>query len=87
MERSTGSRGLAIGLGAALGIAAYLVNSLAPLVDGLDWLQRLSPFFYYYDADPLRNGLDPAHAAVLAVGGLLFVIVAVFGFRRRDVGV
>ena len=40
---TSGSRGLAIGLGAALGVAAYLVNSLAPLVDGLDWLQRLSP--------------------------------------------
>jgi len=84
---SSGSRGLAIGLGAALGVTAYLVNSLAPLVDGLDWLQKLSPFFYYYDADPLRNGLDPVHAAVLGVGGLLFVVVAVFGFRRRDVGV
>jgi ABC-2 type transport system permease protein len=84
---ASGSRGLAIGLGAALGIAAYLVNSLAPLVDGLDWLQQLSPFYYYYEADPLRNGLDPAHAAVLGVGGLLFVLVAVIGFRRRDVGV
>jgi ABC-2 type transport system permease protein len=84
---ASGSRGLAIGLGAALGIAAYLVNSLAPLVDGLDWLQQLSPFYYYYEADPLRNGLDPAHAAVLGVGGLLFVLVAIIGFRRRDVGV
>ncbi|HET9498370.1 MAG TPA: ABC transporter permease subunit [Candidatus Limnocylindria bacterium] len=84
---SSGSRGLAIGLGAALGVAAYLVNSLAPLVEGLDWLQRLSPFYYYYEADPLRNGLDPVHAAVLGVGGLLFVLVAVIGFRRRDVGV
>jgi ABC-2 type transport system permease protein len=84
---SSGSRGLAIGLGAALGVAAYLVNSLAPLVEGLDWLQRLSPFYYYYEADPLRNGLDPVHAAVLGAGGLLFVLVAVIGFRRRDVGV
>jgi ABC-2 type transport system permease protein len=63
------------------------VNSLAPLVDALESLQKLSPFFYYYEADPLRNGLDPVHAAVLGVGGLVFVVIAVFGFRRRDVGV
>jgi ABC-2 type transport system permease protein len=84
---STGSRGLAIGLGAAVGIAAYLVNSLAPLIEQLEVLQKLSPFFYYYGADPLRNGLDPVHVAVLGVGGLLFVVLAVIGFRRRDVGV
>lgn len=84
---ASGSRGLAIGLGAALGVAGYLVNSLAPLVDGLDWLQRLSPFYYYYEADPLRNGLDPVHAAVLGVGGIIFVLLAVIGFRRRDVGI
>jgi ABC-2 type transport system permease protein len=84
---ATGSRGLAVGLGAALGVAAYLVNSLAPLVEALEPLQKLSPFYYYYEADPLRNGLDPAHAAVLAVGGLIFVGLAVIGFRRRDVGV
>ncbi|HEY7738043.1 MAG TPA: ABC transporter permease subunit [Candidatus Limnocylindria bacterium] len=84
---ATGSRGLAIGLGAAIGIASYLVNSLAPLVEQLEALQKLSPFFYYYGADPLRNGLDLADAAVLMVGGLVLVLVAVVGFRRRDVGV
>lgn len=83
---STGSRGLAIGIGAAVGVTAYLVNALAPLVEALEPLQRLSPFYYYLGADPLRNGLDPVHAGVLAVGGLLFVLVAAFGFRRRDVG-
>ena len=84
---SSGSRGLAIGVGAAIGIAAYLVNSLAPLIEELEPLQKLSPFFYYYGADPLRNGLDPVHAAVLGAGGLIFVVLAVIGFRRRDVGV
>jgi len=84
---ATGSRGLAIGLGGAIGVASYLVNSLAPLVDALEPLQKLSPFYYYFGADPLRNGLDPVHVAVLTVGGLLFVVIAVLGFRRRDVGV
>lgn len=84
---STGTRGLAIGLGAFVGVFAYLWNSLAPLVDVLEPLQKLSPFYFYYGANPLRNGLDPVHATVLAVGGLIFVVVAVIGFRRRDVGV
>lgn len=84
---ATGARGLAIGLGAFIGVFAYLWNSLAPLVDALEPFQKLSPFYYYFGANPLRNGLDPVHAAVLGVGGLVFVVVAVFGFRRRDVGV
>ena len=84
---STGARTLAIGLGAFIGIFGYLWNSLAPLVERLEPFRKLSPFYYYFGANPLRNGLDPVHAAVLGVGGLLFVVIAVFGFRRRDVGV
>ena len=51
---STGARGLAVGLGAALGVVGYLWNSLAPLVERLDPFQRLSPFDYYYS--PTRSG-------------------------------
>ena len=84
---ATGGRTLAIGLAGFIGIFAYLWNGLAPLVDELEPFQKLSPFYYYFGANPLRNGLDPVHAAVLGVGGLVFLVLAVVGFRRRDVGV
>ena len=84
---ATGSRALAIGLAAALGVVSYLVNSLAPLVDALEPLQKVSPFYWYFGADPLRNGLDPLYVALLAGLGLAFVVLGIIGFRRRDVGV
>jgi ABC-type transport system involved in multi-copper enzyme maturation permease subunit len=34
--------------------------------------------------DPLRSGLNLADAAVLATVTLLFLVVAVFAFERRD---
>lgn len=83
----TGSRGLGIGIAAAVGIAAYLVQSLAALVKLLEPFQRISPFYYYYEADPLRNGIDPLHAAILVVVGLILVGLALIGFNRRDLRV
>ncbi|MEX1156609.1 MAG: ABC transporter permease subunit [Chloroflexota bacterium] len=84
---SAGSRGLSIGIAAAVGIAAYLVQSLAALVDFLEPVARISPFYYYYEADPLRNGIDPLHAGVLAGTSLVLVVLALIGFNRRDLRV
>jgi ABC-2 type transport system permease protein len=80
----TGRRAIAVGVSAAAAVAAYLVNSLAPLVSGLDPLQKASPFYHYAASDPLRHGLDAGHV------GLLLLIVVVAGgaavtlFERRD---
>lgn len=83
----SGRRGLALGVTAGVTVAAYIINGLAPLVEGLEWAQRLSPFHYYLDHNPLQNGFDAANAAVLAGLCLFFLAVAVWGFRRRDIGV
>jgi len=76
---ATGSRGLAVGVGAAAAVAAYLVNSLAPLADALASLQRLSPIWWATGNDPLQHGLGVGLLlllamllAVLMVGGRLF---------------
>ncbi|MEO7870139.1 MAG: ABC transporter permease subunit [Candidatus Limnocylindria bacterium] len=84
---SAGSRGLSIGIAAAVGIAAYLVQSLAALVEFLEPVARISPFYFYYEADPLRNGIDPLHAGVLAGTSLVLVVLALIGFNRRDLRV
>ena len=79
-----GSRGLSIGGSSALAVAAYFLNALAPLSETLEPIQRLSPFYYYISSDPLANGLDLVHTAVLI--GLVVVAlgVALISFERRD---
>lgn len=79
-----GRRGPAIGITAALAVAAYLVDSLAGLVDALEPLRPLTPFFHYEDPDPLRTGFAWTHLAVLAAIGLVAVGAATVAFDRRD---
>jgi ABC-2 type transport system permease protein len=80
----TGRRSVAIGLTAGLAAGSYLIDVLALSVDGLGWVQRLSPFFYYRSPDPIAHGLDPADAAILAVISLVATGIAVVAFERRD---
>lgn len=84
---ATGRRSLAIGLSAAAAVAAYLVNGLAPLVDAIDAIRWLSPWYHYAAGDPLRTGLSVGHAIVLAAVAVAAAAVAVAAFDRRDVGV
>lgn len=81
---STGRKLVAVGGATGIAILGFLVNGLAPLVNGLSWAQYLSPFYYYAGNRPLSNGAQWQHLAVLAVASLVMVGVAVIGFRRRD---
>ena len=82
---ASGRRGLTIGITAALGVGSFFLKSLAPLVQGLEGWSRLSPFYYYDVAQPLKNGLNWAHAAVLAGVATFFIVLSVFLFDRRDI--
>jgi ABC-2 type transport system permease protein len=68
----------------SFGVLAFLVNGFAPLVDGLDWLKYLSPFYWYAGHDPLTNGLFVGGLVVLLVTTAVLVVVAVVGFGHRD---
>lgn len=82
-----GRRGLVIGITAVVAVIAYLANGVAPMVDALAWMQDLSPFYWFAGTDTLRDGLNMANAALLAVLTAVFAAGAVFAFNRRDVGV
>jgi ABC-2 type transport system permease protein len=86
LAAATGRKALAIGVTVALAVAAYLVNSLASLVDALERFRTLSPFYHYAAGDPLREGLDPWHTLFLLVVGGAAAVVGVVLFARRDVG-
>jgi ABC-2 type transport system permease protein len=57
------------------------------VVEVLEPYRRLSPFYYFIGADPLKNGLNPGHAAVLIGLTVVFLVVALFAFERRDLAV
>ncbi len=84
---ATGRRSLALGVGAAVAAAGYVLNGMAPLVDALAPLRRLSPFYYAVGADPLRNGLEPAHVAVLMLSTAALLLLTLVAFDRRDIAV
>jgi len=84
---ATGRRGLTIAVGAAVGAVAYLLHVVAPMVESLAWLRKLSLFYYYGGAEPLRLGLRPAYAGVLLAVIVVAALVAWVSFERRDVHV
>ena len=84
---ATGSRGVAVGVATALGVAAYSVNALSALVPALDVPARFSPFYYYGASQPIRNGLDPLHVAVLLSLIVALAVLSVAAFQRPDVAV
>lgn len=81
---TTGRRAVATAAAAGFALVGYLVNGFAPLVDGLAWLEYLSPFYYYEENDPIVNGIEPVDLVVLLVAAAALTVVAVLGMRRRD---
>jgi ABC-2 type transport system permease protein len=82
-----GSRSLSLGVTAAVTLAAYVVKTYAPLVEAMKGYQKLSPFYYSNAAKPLVNGLNYGDVAILAVLVIVFVVVSLIAFERRDIAV
>ncbi|MFD0277453.1 ABC transporter permease subunit [Kitasatospora sp. NPDC127111] len=80
----TGRRTYAITGSAYVTIVAYLCDSFLPQVNGLHWIQYWSPFHWYLGGEPLKNGIQWIHCALLAGLGLSFTAIGIWGFNRRD---
>jgi ABC-2 type transport system permease protein len=80
----TGRRGVASGGAAAFAVLGFLINGFAPLVDAVEWLKYLSPFYYYAGNDPIGNGVDVGNLAVLGAASIVLAAVAAIGIGRRD---
>jgi ABC-2 type transport system permease protein len=83
----TGKRGLALGITTAVAVGTYLLDLYASVSEAVEPFRGLSPFHYYDAAVPLRNGVDPAHAAFLLVVTVFLGGFSLLAFERRDVGV
>ena len=80
----TGKSGLAVGASAGVMVLSFFAVGLLPLVDDLADLARIFPWYYYDGSDPLSNGIDVAHLAMLAAGIAIAAVVAWVGVQRRD---
>jgi ABC-2 type transport system permease protein len=80
---ASGRRGLALAVAAGVAVVAYLMQGIADGA-GIEIFTTLSPFGWFVQADPLRNGFD--FASSLKLVALLVVVVPLgsLRFRRRD---
>jgi ABC-2 type transport system permease protein len=66
-------------------VAAYMFNSLTEFVSSLVTYNRFLPMYYYNWGDPLIGQLNWIHVAVLSGAGLIFYLLALLAFERREI--
>ena len=84
---ASGSKGLAIGVAAALGLGTMLLNSLGLIIEALKPWRKISPVYFYNENNPLANGLNWLHVVVLVVITVVLLGATFFFFERRDLNV
>jgi len=82
---TTGHRGAALGVAAAVAAAAYVWETIAAVVPELTSYAWISPFHHYVASDPLARGFDVAVVVSFASASLVLLAVAIVAFARRDV--
>ena len=81
----TGKKGAALGATTGVAVILFLLYSLDPLVDSLDWATPINPFDWMLDGRPLSNGIQVVDDAKLAVTALVLHAVAFWRFSVRDI--
>lgn len=80
------SRGLVVGLSSLAIAASFFLNALAPMVEPIKNLQKISPFYLYNHNNPLFNGLLWKDVLIFVIVTLILLVLGIWGFSRRDVG-
>lgn len=80
------SRLMSVGVASLIAFASYLLSSLAGTVHWLEWPAKVLPFHYYQPANVMNGIYHWWYTA--AFGGVIIVLflLALIGFRRRDIG-
>src|SRR5215472_18365210 len=81
---ATGRRGTALGIGASLAAASYLLSTLATTITGIRPGRYLSLFYWSVGNDQISKGVTIADFTVLTTAGLCALIAAAAAFRRAD---
>lgn len=83
----TGSRAAAIGIPSGLALVLYVLWGLAPLITQVEFTNAINPWYWGIIGDPILNGVQVGNAALLLGMTGSLIAVAVWGLRRRDLGV
>lgn len=78
-----GRRGVVFAATAVVGVAAYAAHAFAAQL-GAGWAAYLSPFHYYIDSEPLRNGFGWTGLLVLTAASIVLVTAGTYRFNHRD---
>jgi ABC-2 type transport system permease protein len=81
----TGRKNYAVAASAGIAVLGYVVNAIGAQRPDLDALRDYTPYGWAFHNTPLASGPDWAGLGLLFGCSLLFVIVAVVTFRRRDI--
>jgi len=81
---STGRKGLAGGIAAAVGVVGFLLDTFLSVVDALDPARFISLFYYFNSNDVIINGINPVHFLTLVAIALIAVIISIWRFEGRD---
>ena len=84
---ATGRRQVGSAAGAGVGVAMYLVNTLAQMNSSIRPFRFVSLFHYSGGASPLGQGLNAGGVAVLLASSGVLLVTALVLFERRDVRV
>ena len=80
----TGNRETATGATSGILVLSFFAVGLLPLVEGLEGLRVVFPWYYFDGSEPVYNGIAWGHLAVLTSGSIALLVAAVVGFSRRD---
>jgi len=80
----TGKSGVAAGVGAGVLALSFFAVGILQMIEGWEGLAKLFPWYYFTGSDPLLNGIDWGHLAILIGASALLFVVAWVGYNRRD---
>lgn len=83
---ASGRRGLTMSLGVLIAVGSFILTTFAKSVEWLQPYEHASLLHYFPAATIAKSGIDLADVIVLTSVTLLFLLLGLVFFRRRDIG-
>lgn len=81
---ATGRYRIAVFGSIGFALISYITSSFLPLSESLAGFAQWSPYYYFLGGDPLMSGMNWGHAGILAGLAVIFVVLSLILFPRRD---
>lgn len=82
---ATGKKGITMGLGVFVTVGSFLLTTFASSVDWLQPYENASILHFFHAPEIAKGTIEPGDVAVYVAILVVFLVVAVVSFRRRDV--